>query len=83
VCIRPPFSGQEPMDIYNAILKGVDIINYPKQMNKMTQALVKQLCRSDPTERIGYQKGGIQDIRRHEYLHFFIIINSLRKFWID
>lgn len=64
--IRPPFSGQEPMDIYNAILKGIGAVNFPRQMNKMTQGLVKQLCRSDPTERIGYQKGGIQDIRRHE-----------------
>lgn len=54
------------MDIYNAILKGVESVNFPRQMNKMTQSLVKQLCRNDPTERIGYQKDGIKDIRRHE-----------------
>lgn len=54
------------MDIYNAILKGVETVNFPKQMNRTAQGLMKQLCRGDPTERIGYQKGGIQDIRRHE-----------------
>ncbi|XP_060851768.1 cGMP-dependent protein kinase, isozyme 1-like [Rhopalosiphum padi] len=75
----PPFSGKEPMDIYNAILKGIGAVNFPRQMNKMTQGLVKQLCRSDPTERIGYQKGGIQDIRRHEWFKGFDWIGLRNK----
>ena len=33
--------------------------------------MIKQLCRSDPFERIGYQKGGICDIRKHRWFQGF------------
>ncbi|XP_050441738.1 cGMP-dependent protein kinase, isozyme 1-like [Adelges cooleyi] len=67
----PPFTGDEPMKIYNSILKGMAAVNFPRQINRSAQGLIKQLCRSDPTERLGYQKGGIQDVRRHEWFQGF------------
>ncbi|KAJ8969234.1 hypothetical protein NQ317_002190 [Molorchus minor] len=31
-------------------------------------ALIKKLCRDNPAERLGYQKGGISDIQKHNNL---------------
>ncbi|XP_050520049.1 cGMP-dependent protein kinase, isozyme 1-like isoform X2 [Daktulosphaira vitifoliae] len=67
----PPFTGDEPMQIYNSILKGIGAVSFPRQINRTAQNLTKQLCRVDPTERLGYQKGGIQDVRRHEWFKGF------------
>lgn len=41
----PPFSGQDPMKTYNLILKGIDMIEFPKKITKSCQNLIKKLCR--------------------------------------
>ena len=33
--------------------------------------LIKALCRQEPNERLGYQKGGINDIRKHKWFAGF------------
>ncbi|KAH8333520.1 hypothetical protein KR059_000499 [Drosophila kikkawai] len=63
----PPFSAPDPMQTYNLILKGIDMINFPKQMSRWAVQLIKRLCRDVPSERLGYQTGGIQDIKKHKW----------------
>lgn len=41
----PPFSGADPMRTYNIILKGIDIIEFPKKISRSAQNLIKKLCR--------------------------------------
>ena len=68
----PPFSGNDPMKTYNLILKGIDMVNFPKHMSRSAISIIKQLCRDIPSERLGYQRGGVQDIKKHRY-----VVNSL------
>ncbi|EDW77681.1 uncharacterized protein Dwil_GK24624 [Drosophila willistoni] len=63
----PPFSAPDPMQTYNLILKGIDMISFPKQMSRWAVQLIKRLCRDVPSERLGYQTGGIQDIKKHKW----------------
>ena len=62
----PPFSEKDPMRTYNIILKGIDIIEFPRHISRDAINLIRKLCRDNPAERLGYQKGGIEDIKRHE-----------------
>ncbi|KAM7351497.1 protein kinase, cGMP-dependent at 21D isoform 2-T3 [Cochliomyia hominivorax] len=63
----PPFTANDPMKTYNIILKGIDMIDFPKHMSRSAVQLIKKLCRDVPAERLGYQKGGIQDIKKHKW----------------
>jgi cGMP-dependent protein kinase len=53
------------MKTYNIILKGIDMISFPPHVTRTATALIKRLCRENVTERLGYQRGGIQDIKKH------------------
>lgn len=44
VC-SPPFSGSDPMMTYNIILRGIDMIEFPKKITKSAATLIKRLCR--------------------------------------
>uniref|UniRef100_A0A034V633 cGMP-dependent protein kinase n=1 Tax=Bactrocera dorsalis TaxID=27457 RepID=A0A034V633_BACDO len=63
----PPFTATDPMKTYNIILKGIDMIAFPKHMSRSAVQLIKKLCRDVPAERLGYQKGGIQNIKKHKW----------------
>uniref|UniRef100_A0A8C2TQ16 cGMP-dependent protein kinase n=1 Tax=Coturnix japonica TaxID=93934 RepID=A0A8C2TQ16_COTJA len=41
----PPFSGPDPMKTYNIILRGIDMIEFPKKIAKNAANLIKKLCR--------------------------------------
>lgn len=62
----PPFTGPDPMRTYNIILKGIDAIEFPRNITRNATALIKKLCRDNPAERLGYQRGGIQEIQKHK-----------------
>ena len=63
---KPPFRGADHMTTYNKILKGVEMVGIPGIINKNANNLIKKLLRLSPSERLGYQRGGIQDIRNHK-----------------
>lgn len=42
------------------------MIDFPKHISRAAVTLIKKLCRDVPAERLGYQKGGIQDIKKHK-----------------
>ncbi|XP_034457426.1 cGMP-dependent protein kinase 1-like isoform X1 [Hippoglossus hippoglossus] len=67
----PPFSGSDPMNTYNIILKGIDMIEFPKKITKSAANLVKRLCRDNPSERLGNQKNGVKDIQKHKWFEGF------------
>ncbi|VDD82018.1 unnamed protein product [Mesocestoides corti] len=63
----PPFTGMDPMKIYNIILRGIDAIMFPPfQINRTATALIHRLCTQNPVERLGYGRGGIVDIKQHK-----------------
>lgn len=67
----PPFSGQDPMKTYNIILKGIDAIDFPRKISKNAQNLIKKLCRENPTERLGFGRGGVREIQKHKWFDGF------------
>ncbi|XP_043280897.1 cGMP-dependent protein kinase, isozyme 2 forms cD5/T2 isoform X3 [Venturia canescens] len=67
----PPFTGSDPMKTYNIILKGIDAIEFPRSITRNATALIKKLCRDNPAERLGYQKGGISEIQKHKWFDGF------------
>ncbi|XP_039272906.2 cGMP-dependent protein kinase 1-like isoform X1 [Styela clava] len=67
----PPFSGHDPMKTYNHILKGIDMIEFPKKISRTAQGLIKKLCRDNPAERLGNQRNGIKDIQKHKWFDGF------------
>ncbi|XP_013776667.1 cGMP-dependent protein kinase, isozyme 2 forms cD4/T1/T3A/T3B-like isoform X2 [Limulus polyphemus] len=67
----PPFNCADPMKTYNVILKGIDAIDFPRTISRNALALIKKLCRDNPAERLGYQKGGIRDIQKHKWFDGF------------
>ncbi|EFX84317.1 hypothetical protein DAPPUDRAFT_194528 [Daphnia pulex] len=67
----PPFTGLDPMKTYNIILKGIDAVDFPRNITRNATALIKKLCRDNPTERLGYQKGEIRDIQKHKWFDGF------------
>ncbi|XP_054723971.1 cGMP-dependent protein kinase, isozyme 2 forms cD4/T1/T3A/T3B-like isoform X2 [Uloborus diversus] len=67
----PPFTGPDPMRTYNIILKGIDIVEFPRTISRNATNLIKRLCRDNPNERIGYQKGGIKEIQKHKWFDGF------------
>jgi len=62
----PPFYGSDPMKTYNIILRGMDVIEFPKKIGRNPQNLIRRLCRESPTERLGYQKDGLTDVKKHK-----------------
>jgi len=67
----PPFTAADPMKTYNIILKGIDQVDFPRIVSRPAQALIKRLCRETPAERLGYQRGGIDDIKKHRWFQGF------------
>ncbi|XP_068160902.1 cGMP-dependent protein kinase 1-like [Antennarius striatus] len=67
----PPFSGPDPMKTYNIILRGIDMIEFPKKVSKNAAALIKKLCRDNPSERLGNLKNGVKDIQKYKWFEGF------------
>lgn len=54
------------MKIYNMILKGIDLVDFPRHVTRAAQALIKKLCRDTPSERLGCQRGGLADVKKNK-----------------
>lgn len=70
-CGRPPFRGKDQMQTYNLILRGIDCIQLSQKIPKKAQLIIKRLCRQVGSERLGYQKNGIEDIKNHQWFSEF------------
>lgn len=58
-----PFSDEDPMMVYQKILKGK--IKFPSGFDSNAKSLVKHLLEGDLTKRYGNLKGGVNDIKNH------------------
>lgn len=67
---KTPFRAKEDLAIYEGILRGIHSVAFPK-ISRKAESLIKSLCRHDPAERIGYQRNGVNDIRKHRWFQGF------------
>ncbi|XP_047348576.1 cGMP-dependent protein kinase 1-like isoform X1 [Vespa velutina] len=68
---KPPFRAADHMTTYNKILKGIEVVGIPSIINKHANQFIKKLLRHSASERLGYQRNGIQDIRDHKWFSGF------------
>lgn len=50
---------------------GIEAIEFPRRISRNSTNLIKKLCRDNPSERLGYQKNGIDDIKNHKWFDGF------------
>ncbi len=60
-----PFSDDDPMMVYQKILKGK--IRFPSGFDSNAKSLVKHLLEADLTKRYGNLKRGVKDIKGHRF----------------
>ena len=60
-----PFNDEDPMLIYQKILKGK--IKFPSSFPSNAKSLVKHLLVQDLSKRYGNLKGGVNDIKNHRF----------------
>ncbi|GJQ86005.1 hypothetical protein Trydic_g14949 [Trypoxylus dichotomus] len=68
-----PFKTNDPsyMKTYQLILRGIANVNFPKWMSNHSIEIVRKLCKPVPTDRLGCQRGGANDIRKHRWFDAF------------
>ena len=72
-----PFSDEDPMAIYQKILKGK--VKFPRNFDSNAKSLVKHLLVADLTKRYGNMKGGVNDIKNHRFFSGFDWIRLVQK----
>ncbi len=72
-----PFSDEDPMKVYQKVLKGK--VHFPKTFDKNAKSLVKHLLQADLSKRYGNLKGGIADIKGHRFFKGLVWEDLLGK----
>ncbi|XP_074594217.1 cGMP-dependent protein kinase, isozyme 1-like [Brevipalpus obovatus] len=68
----PPFQSADPLKTYNIILRGFEEIVFDEKIfSKNAINLIRRLCKENPSERIGVQKNGFHDLKRHKWFAGF------------
>lgn len=62
-----PFADDDPMIIYQNILKGK--LHFPKGFDNDAKSLVRHLLVADLSKRYGNLKNGVNDIKNHRYMN--------------
>jgi hypothetical protein len=72
-----PFSDDDPMIVYQKILKGK--MRFPTGFDSNAKSLVKHLLDGDLTKRYGNLKGGVSDIKNHRFFKTFSWTDLIEK----
>ena len=72
-----PFSDDDPMMVYQKILKGK--IKFPSGFDSNAKSIIKHLLDSDLTKRYGNLKNGVKDITTHRFFKNIDWDKLLRK----
>ena len=72
-----PFSDDDPMMVYQKILKGK--IKFPSGFDSNAKSIIKHLLDSDLTKRYGNLKNGVKDITGHRFFKGFDWNKLLKK----
>ena len=65
----PPFYDEDPMRTYAKIIRGQVV--FPSHFSKPAVSLITGLLQAKPTRRLGALKGGVADIRGHQWFDGF------------
>ena len=62
---RPPFQHQDPMVIFEHILRCK--LPFPRDFDKDAKSLIRHLTDHDLSKRYGGLKNGVENIRQHRF----------------
>ncbi|XP_054467302.1 cGMP-dependent protein kinase 1 [Anoplopoma fimbria] len=62
-----PISDADPIKILTTTIRGIDQIDFPKTISKSASSLIKKLCRTNPSQRLGSQRNRAKDIQKHKW----------------
>jgi len=68
---KTPFRAKDDLTIYENILRGIHSVQFSYRVSRKAEMLIKSLCRQEASERLGYQKAGISDIKKHKWFGGF------------
>ncbi|KAL3283502.1 hypothetical protein HHI36_006641 [Cryptolaemus montrouzieri] len=71
VTLKTPFKAYSDRDTYNMILKGIDHCRFPHHLSTKCKHLIIRLCKSRSTDRLGYSKNGMMDVKNHSWFSHF------------
>mmetsp|Transcript_62602 Transcript_62602/g.183071 ORF Transcript_62602/g.183071 Transcript_62602/m.183071 type:complete len:817 (-) Transcript_62602:89-2539(-) len=66
-----PFHADNDMAMYGKVLKGIDTIKFPPKCEGATETIVKEILRTDPSERLPMRHGGVQNLKSHKWFRGF------------
>ena len=52
-------------------------VQFPYKISRKAESFIKSLCRQDPSERVGYQRAGVADIRKHRWFQVWLVFNTI------
>jgi len=68
---HPPFESAYPMQIYSKVKKGISKVPFPPKCQGSVGDLIKQLLKSEPSERLPVRPGGVQNLKSHKWFEGF------------
>jgi protein kinase A len=64
---QPPFWDQNPMRIYEQIVAGR--LRFPHNMLPAARDIITQLCKTNPSQRLGHISGGPARVKAHPFFN--------------
>ena len=84
LCGIDPFSDDDPMKVYQKILKGK--IKFPSKFDSSAKSIIKHLLDVDLTKRYGNLSKGVDDIKNHRFFKGFdwdkLLLMEIQPFYI-
>mmetsp|Transcript_55893 Transcript_55893/g.126082 ORF Transcript_55893/g.126082 Transcript_55893/m.126082 type:complete len:824 (-) Transcript_55893:149-2620(-) len=66
-----PFRAENDMAMYGKVLRGINHVFFPPKAEGITEDLVKNILKTDPSERLPMRRGGIQNVKSHAWYKGF------------
>jgi len=67
----PPFEGNSPMMIFSRVMDGIDKVHFPPKCGGSVGALIRDLLKKDPSERLPMRPGGTKNIKETSFFKGF------------
>ncbi|XP_045470386.1 cGMP-dependent protein kinase, isozyme 1-like [Harmonia axyridis] len=71
ITLKTPFKTCCDRDTYKLILKGLEHCRFPSHVSVKAKNLISKLCQYRPTDRLGYSKNGVGDVKKHHWFAHF------------
>lgn len=68
---HPPFEADSHMQIFGKVMKGINKVRFPPNVQGPLADLVKAVLRKEPSMRLPMRPGGVQNLKDHAWFHSF------------